>query len=351
MSDQPSEEKTLPPSEKKLRDIRRKGQVAKSTDLVTAMVMIGCTLCIVVTLPLIEARLVGLVDLVSRIYDQPFVTLWPRVAAKAVEVLALSVLPLICVTLMMVVLTNLVVMKGMIFASEPITPRPDNINPVAGVKRIFSMRGIVEFFKSLVKMVALLVAMLVVYREGLPALMASSQCGFSCLEGVFIALIQPLIITVLVAFILVGALDVLMQRWLFRRDQRMTNTEKKREQKDMHGDPQIRQARNRQRHDTGKLGGRIGLQHTSIMVGAGNDWLVGLRYVKGETQVPTVTCKASPAQAEALMDLAAETDLMVVTDVALAKAIGSRAANGEPVPEGTFQAVANILVATGLIER
>lgn len=350
MAENPSEEKSLPASDKKLRDVRKKGQVTKSQDLVTAMVMVGTTLCILVTFPFVANRLYGLVELTTQMYQQPFETLWPRLVSLSIQVLVLSVLPIIFISFAMVVLTNIIVMKGVVFSGEPVRPKQQNINPVEGAKRIFSMRGIVEFLKSLIKIAVLILALVIVYMEGLPALMSSSYCGYYCMDEVFLSLMKPLVITALVIFIVVGLLDYRMQRWLFLREQRMTKSERKREQKDMHGDPQIRQARQRIKRELGKYGGKIGLENTSILIGAGNDWLVGVRYVKGETTVPIVTCRATPEGAEELMELASSTDLMVVTDANLARSIGMRSSVGQPIPDGTFQSVANILVATKILK-
>lgn len=172
MSQQPSEEKSLPPSSKKLRDARKKGQVAKSADLVTAMVMLTCTLYIAISVNDIIARVQGLIDSTARLYTEPFDTLWPQLMTQAGEVLLLSVSPLVGLTLLVIVLTNIVVLQGFVFSTEPVQPKPENIDPIQGAKRIFSVRGLVEFLKSLFKMVALAVALVIVYRMGLQSLKA-----------------------------------------------------------------------------------------------------------------------------------------------------------------------------------
>lgn len=349
MSDQPSEEKSLPPSSKKLRDARKKGQVSKSADLVTAMVMLACTLYIAISAGDIIARVRGLIDLTTRLYTEPFDTLWPRLLTQAGEVLLLSVLPLVGLTLLVIVLTNIVVLQGFVFATEPIHPKPEHINPVQGFKRIFSVRGLVEFLKSLFKMVALAVALVVVYRLGLQSLMESSRCGFGCVQGTFLELLQPLVITALIAFLLVGAFDVLLQRWLFKRDQRMTKTEQKRERKDQEGDPTMNQERRKRRREMHALNARVGVQHSSMMIGTADGWLVGIRYVRGETPVPLVTCKAAPGQAAELLASATPRHIPRVADPNLAEIIAKRAGNGDPIPDGTFQAVADVLVAAKLI--
>ncbi|GHB11888.1 EscU/YscU/HrcU family type III secretion system export apparatus switch protein [Salinicola rhizosphaerae] len=349
MSQQPSEEKSLPPSAKKLRDARKKGQVTKSADLVTAMVMLACTLYIGVSASRIVARVEGLIDLTARLYTEPFDTLWPRLIAQAGEVLVISILPLVALTVLVVILTNVVVSQGFVFAAEPVLPKAEKVNPVEGFKRIFSVRGVTEFLKSLFKMTALAVALIVVYRLGLQSLMESSQCGLGCVQGTFLDLLQPLVITALIAFLIVGAFDVLLQRWLFRRDQRMTKTEQKRERKDQEGDPTMNQARRKQRREMHALNAKIGVQHASLMVGTGDGWLVGIRYVRGETPVPVITCKASAENAPALLESAYQRRIPRVDDPVLAEKIATRAGNGDPIPDGTFQPIADVLVAAKLI--
>ncbi|MDQ7729760.1 EscU/YscU/HrcU family type III secretion system export apparatus switch protein [Halomonas sp. SpR8] len=349
MSEQPSEEKSLPASDKKLRDVREKGQVDKSSDMVTAVVMLGCTLYLFVSAGMIEARVRSLITLTTRLYLEPFDTAWPRLVAVGVEVLVYSILPLIVITVVAAVLTNILIMRGMLFSIEPIKPKFEHINPAEGVKRIFSARGMIEFFKSLLKIVTLGVAFLVVCRLGLQALMESARCGMGCLEGIFLALLKPLVITALVVFLVVGLIDVKMQRWLFRRDQRMTRSEQKRERKDIEGDPEIRKARQRQRRDTHGVSTRTGVEQASIMIGAEGDWLVGIRYVRGETPVPVVVCRAAPEDSASLRRKAEERRLKVVENRELAGRIGRRAGNGEAVPGDVFQSVADILVAAKLI--
>ena len=344
-----SEEKTLPPSEKKLKDVRKKGQVAKSQDMVTAMTMIGCTICIVAIAADTIDRIREMFDLASRLYIEPFDTLWPRLVAAGVDVLARAVLPLIAVTITAAILTNIVVIGGVIFAGEPLAPKGEKISPAAGFKRIFSVRSIVEFVKSLVKMLWLLVSLLVVYWASLPALMGSSLCGLDCVQGTFVAMMKPLLITALLIFLLVGGIDVLLQRWLFRRDQRMSKTDQKRENKDIHGDPQVNSARRNQRQEISQTGSRTGVKNASIMIGAPGEWVVGVCYLAGETPVPLMTCRSKPNDANKLLTEAAKRKIPLVRDPDLARLIAEGSANGSPVPDSTFQPVANILAAAGLI--
>ncbi|WLH14901.1 EscU/YscU/HrcU family type III secretion system export apparatus switch protein [Pseudomonas hefeiensis] len=348
MSDS-SEEKSQPATDKKLREARKKGQVSKSQDLVSGMVILFCTLCISIMVPRAQAQITALLDLIALIYIEPFHSVWPRVLDTAEQLLINLTLPVVAVTVGTVVLTNIITMRGVVFSVEPIKPDIKRINPIEGFKRIFSMRSFVEFLKGVVKVVLLGVAFYVVGRGALQALMESSRCGAGCIESTFYLVLKPLVFTVLAAFLLVGAADVLMQRWLFGRDMKMTRSEQKRERKDSDGDPMIKQERQRQRREMQALATKLGVSRASLMVGSASGWVVGIRYVRGETPVPVVVCKAELDEAAQMLAQATGLGIAHSLDTALAREIARRAVPGDPVPDNTFQAVADILVAARLI--
>lgn len=344
-----SEEKSQPATDKKLRDARKKGQVAKSQDLVSGVVILLCTLCIAVLLPRARAQVEALIDLTANIYIEPFADVWPRLLDHAEQILLGITLPVVAVTVAAVILTNIVTMRGVVFSVEPVKPDIKRIHPGEGFKRIFAMRNLIEFLKGLVKVVLLALAFYIVGRQALQALMESSRCGAGCIESTFYLVLKPLVFTVLAAFLLVGAVDVLMQRWLFGRDMKMSRSEQKRERKDVDGDPLIKRERQRQRREMQALATKLGLGRASLMIGIGGNWVVGVRYVRGETPVPVVVCRGSPEESVQLLAQAAPLGIAVWADAGLAEQIAKRSVAGDPVPENTFQAVADALVAHRLI--
>ncbi|MET3457626.1 MULTISPECIES: EscU/YscU/HrcU family type III secretion system export apparatus switch protein [Pseudomonas] len=348
MSDS-SEEKSQPATSKKLSEARKKGQVSKSQDLVSGMVILFCTLCISIMVPKAQAQITALLDLIALIYIEPFHTVWPRVLDIAGQLLINLTLPVVAVTVGAVILTNIISMRGVVFSVEPLKPDIKRINPIDGFKRIFSMRSFVEFLKGVIKVVLLGLAFYVIGRGALQALMESSRCGAGCIESTFYLVLKPLVFTVLAAFLLVGAADVMMQRWLFGRDMKMTRSEQKRERKDSDGDPLIKQERQRQRREMQALATKLGVGRASLMVGSDPGWVVGIRYVRGETPVPVVVCKAELEEAAQMLVQARGLGIAHSLDTVLAKDIARRAVPGDPVPDNTFQAVADILVAARLI--
>lgn len=350
MSGETSEEKSQPASDKKIRDAREKGQVAKSQDLVAGMMLLASVTYLAFSLTTAQGRIAELVDLIARrVHTDPFVELWPAVLAMAGSILVNLSVPLLAVTAAAIVLTNLVVMRGFVFSVTPITPNFENINPVSGAKRIFSLRSVIEFLKALFKVAVLATAFVVVFRMGLQALMLSSICGEPCITNTFKSLLQPLILTAVIAFIVVGLVDVIVQQWLFQRDQKMTKSEQKRERRDAEGDPAILQQRRKERREMQAYATKTGLMNASLLIGAPDGWTVGIRYVRGETPVPVIVCRATPSQSRTMITEALLTDIPVIRDPALADAMARAARTGQPVPERMFQRVADLLVAAKLI--
>jgi type III secretion protein U len=343
-----SEEKALPATGKKLRDARKKGQVEKSQDLVAAIAVGASVLCIYFIAPRVEIYVRELIDTTVRIYREPFGELWPHIVELALRILVVTILPLVLVVCVVVVITSLVAMRGPVFSVDPIKPNFDQINPAKGFQRIFSAKSVIEFGKAVAKVVVLTVAIVVVFRGGIQPLFESPRCGPPCLYDTFLAMLKPILIATLVAFVVVGIVDVGLQRWLFLREMRMTKTEFKREMKDMEGDPLIKRERQRRLREMSGRMVKVGLRNASILVGRSNGFAVGLRFVRGETSVPTIVCKSGPGDSKVLITEAVLLGIPVVEEPQLARTLSASCAVGDPVPDAAFQPVADILVAARL---
>ncbi|KXF75034.1 translocation protein in type III secretion system, RhcU [Paramesorhizobium deserti] len=342
-----SEEKTLPASEKKIRDARKKGQVLHSPDLVSGINILCCTVFLAFFIPRLEISARSMLDEASHIYDRPFAEVWHRLSTISAEGVLNTIIPMLAITVAASILTNIAITKGFVFSFKPVEPDFDRINPASGLKRLFSVKSIVEFGKSLFKILMLATAFVVVFRAGIQALFESPACAGTCTRPTFMAMLRPLIIAAVIVFLVVGLCDVFLQRWLFRRDMRMTRTESKREQKDMEGDPLLRRERLRQRREL--TGARIGLQHASLLIGEPDELLVGVRYLRGETPVPIIVCRAAGDAARTMLRQASEQGTPFSRDGDLARKIAAGASVGEPIPESCFQRTANSLVAANLI--
>jgi type III secretion protein U len=344
-----TEEKRLPASEKKLRDARQKGQVWHSHDLVSAVALLCALAYLNIAWPDIAARVDRLLDVVIEATTQPFEMGIARVSEEFGWAVLLTLLPLAIIVVAVTVLTATIAMGGPVFSGEPITPKFENINPVNGLQRIFSMRNVVEFAKGLVKLVLLSVLFVIILLAWLRPIVEAPGCGDTCLIPVILGIVTPLGFAAAVAFIVIGLADLPIQRLLFMRDMRMSTTEFRREYKDVEGDPLIQREFERLRREALTTPRRkLGVKDSSL-VAVLADRAVGVRYVGGETPIPIVTVKGSGKSGTAIAAEARRLGVPVVEDRELLDTLfkGSRA--GEYIRPDTYPVVVRHLRQLNLV--
>ena len=343
-----SEEKSLPASDKKLRDARKKGQVAQSKDMVIGMGTVVILAYVWLVWDKLQTTFMALLIMPADTYDMPFMQAVKRVVGQSFDLAVLTVLPMILIIILVSILTNVAVMKGFVFATDPIIPKGEKINPVSGFKRIFSLKNFVELIKSILKTVLLSAAAIVLVLLGLETLLKGPVCGPECVAYSFGYMVKPLFIAFGLIFLLFALLDIGLQQWLFLKDQRMTKTEFKRERKDMEGDPTLRQERTRQRREFAQGSSMpLGVKHATVLISDGQAGIVGIRYIKGETPVPALVCKGRNDRAIQLIATARQLYIPVVDEPDLAKALLETGKLGEFVDQAHFHEVAGVLIQTG----
>jgi type III secretion protein U len=344
--DDETEQKSLPASEKKLRDARRKGRVSHSRDLVTGFTLTIMFIYLLLAGPALGDRLTDLVAAVSQSVDRPFGEAGSGAVRLAVEVLLLASVPPVAIVVVGDLVSGMASTFGPVFSFDPVKPRFDHINPAQGLKRIFSVRNVVEFAKAAVKVAVLGAAFFLIMRGTIEPLFETPVCGAPCLVSAAVAATKPLAATAAVAFVAIGLLDLVVQRRLFLRDMRMTRTESKREVKDLEGDPLIRGERRRVRQQVAGRNVRVGIRHAVVAI-AHEDQIVGLRYRPGETPVPVVVCKADGEAGTAMQVEARQFGIPMVDNAAFVTALGARHAVGDTIVPELFQVAAETLVAAG----
>jgi len=343
---EPSEEKALPASEKKLREARRKGQVPQSRDLIIGFTFIAAFIYLVLIKDRLLLQLDELVGLVINPENEAFAIVLERALRHAGSMLLQLTAPLVAATVATAALTAMIGSFGPVFSFEIIKPKFEHVNPAKGLKRLVSLKSVSEFLKSLVKIVVLGAAFILILGSQLQPLLETPVCGERCAGSAIAVLLLPLFLVVVLAYVVVGLADILLQRFIFLREMRMTRSEMKRETKDTEGDPQIRSARRQHYRLIGRSSG-VGLARATMVIAYRGE-VVGLRYQRGETPVPIIVCKAAGDSGAALLLDARGRGIPVVLDE-LAQALHKRHAQGDPVRQDLFQAVADALVKAGVL--
>ena len=238
-----SEAKTLPATPRKLRKAREKGQVAASSDFVAGMHVILGVLAIILTWRGLASVFTGTfsrsvdgfrsVD-VDLIRDMTQLTAWSLIGALA---------PLLMVLWLGAILTNMLHKRGIPFSLHPVTPDFNRLNPARGFQKIFSSRNAIEFAISFARILVWFAAIGLVLYLTLGQALFSSVCGIGCVARASLDTIGLVLIVAAVLLLVAGLIDLPLQFSLFLKEQKMSVTELKREQKEQMGTPEMRSYR------------------------------------------------------------------------------------------------------------
>lgn len=338
------QDKTEEPTPKKLKEAREKGQIARSKELATAAAMIAAALMFVF---MGEHFLFGLAELTREsftiereaIFDSGEI---PRRLALTVRDGMLLMLPLFLLMMIVAVLAN-IMLGGFTFSPAAMAFKPEKLDPIKGLSRIFAWRGLMELSKGLAKV--LLVGtvaywvfhinseeIILMGREALPVAMAHA--------GNILVWSFLIISTVLLVIV---AVDVPFQLWDHQRQMRMTKEEVKKEFKQTEGSPEVK---GRQRQIQREMSQRRMMEKVptaDVVVTNPTHYAVALRYDATNMSAPIVVAKGSELIASRIRALAVEHDIPVLSAPPLARALFHSTELDEPIPDGLYRAVAQVL--------
>lgn len=291
-----SEEKTLPASAKKLRDERRKGHIAKAPDLQAAIVTITLVGWLAADARRISRQLQGLVQTASQAVSLDFPEAGRLMLGAVRETMLRCALVPLLLAVIAAVLAGMITNQGFLFAIDPILPKFEKINPVEGFKNLFRPRNFVELGISLVKAILFGAILSAIAWGTLNDLIRVPDLAPEGLPQVVRALLLPMLGGACVCYGIAGLVDMMVQRAMFLREMRMTQTEAKNERKELLGNPQIKMQRNRLAAENRKNTGKLGPAQATLMI-CGDNLTVGIRYSPPGTPVPRIICKGTGPKA------------------------------------------------------
>lgn len=337
-----SEEKTEQPTKKKLRDLRKKGQIAKSKDVVIAFNMIAAFLYIWIGWDFIKKRILEMMTLPSHYYDVPFKEGFPHVIAGVLMKAILVVTPLIALVVVMVVFAHFL-QFGVLFSVHPIVPNMSRIHPVEGFKKLFSLNNLVDLIKSILKVAAMTAAIYVVVKKCLGQMVLIPFWGIDAATGMLGVMLKQTAVATIIIFIVFAAFDLLMQKYLFKRQNRMTKYEVKKELKNREGDPFIKGKRKALHKEFALTSAKKNIQKSNVVVTNPTHLAVALFYDKKEVDLPIVTAKGRGDAAKFIVKEAKKAGVPLVQNKPLARKLFNKVPIEEYIPKELLFPVAEVL--------
>ena len=233
--------------------------------------------------------------------------------------------------------------NGVNISVDPIMPRLDKISPIAGLKRMFSMRSVVEMLKSLMKIAIVgFVAFIAVY----PELAHIRQLPDSTAQAllVYLAMLaMRMTIGVAIAMFFIALFDILWQRFQYTKSLRMSRQEIKDEYKQSEGDPMVKQRLRRLRQQRARQRMMAAVPKADVVITNPTHFAVALEYDSKKMKAPVVTAKGQDLIALKIRDVAKEHGVPVVENPPLARALYSSGELDKEIPIAHYEAVAKII--------
>lgn len=344
MADDSAQEKTEKPTGRKLSKAREEGQVAKSPEIASVLVLlIGIMVLYIfgyLFYPKATEVLTGnlgfdeipqfnkhwCLTLLNRTVGQFFVLVLPVLGAVFVAAFAANVFQV-----------------GFQISSKAITPKLEKFNVVKGFGRLFSLKSLMELFKSIVKLSVIGGVAYFAIRGEMGELIklhnaTTAYIFIYILQGIF-----KIFIWVILIMIAVAIADFSYQKWQFEKDMRMTKQEVKEEHKETEGDPQIKSRIRSIQLQAARKRMMQQVPEADVVVTNPTHLAVAIKYDPFAMEAPQVIAKGAGRVAERIREIAAEHHIPVVENKELARNLYKIIEVGEQIPTEFFRAVAELL--------
>ena len=338
-----SGERTEAATPKRRQEARDKGQILKSVEVNTAVLLVAGAAFLQWAMPGMSATLFEMTrDLldVSQVSDYTDVSLRHQMTHLAIEVLKL-VSPIVLGILLVGVVSN-VGQFGFLMSGHAIQPQLSRINPLEGAKRIFSARTLVELVKTIVKVVIVGFFAWQALQDKGPLLISLADMQAGAAGFAVSGAIMEVIWKVAAAFVVIAVADFAYQRWFYEKSLRMSKEEIKEEMKQSEGNPHMR-ARLRQRARA--LARQRMMQQVptaDVVITNPTHFAIAIKYESG-MEAPTVIAKGERLIAQQIKKIARENNVPMVENKPLAQALFKACQVGQAVPPEMYKAVAEVL--------
>ncbi|MEI8595486.1 flagellar biosynthesis protein FlhB [Photobacterium sp. Hal280] len=344
MSDQSTQDKTEKATPQKIRKAREQGQIPRAKDLTAAVIFIVVVYFFSVQLEAIWDALSGVFRFNMQLTREDLQSPWQGIEhmGQSLAILIELLLPLFAVILLAAIGGSLM-LGGWLFYPAGVLPKLSKISPIAGIKRMFSLRSLVELLKSTLKVTVIFLLLYTYLDSHLAELMAMQNLPLR--QGV-VAVMSILFHGVLlmgVALIIFGLLDVPYQRWEHLKQLKMTKQETKEEYKNNEGRPEVKQRIRQIQQQFARRKVEKTVPQADVVITNPTHYAVAIKYDPTMYDAPFVVAKGVDEMALHIQRIARENNVEILNSPPLTRAIYHTTQLEQAVPNQLYIAVAHIL--------
>nr|WP_297936822.1 flagellar biosynthesis protein FlhB [uncultured Lachnoclostridium sp.] len=340
-------EKTEEATPKKLEDARKKGQVAKSTDIVAAFVLLAFFLTLKFFVGWMGDSFMDVYyaqyNMIADVVQDGFTINRAALTLRGCLIKVLIIgFPVYLSSYILAIVISLWQVKWKITA-EPLKPKLNKINPIAGFKKIFSMEKIFEFLKSLVKLLILGSVVFLNLKKKWGYIVQFYDYTLPQAIAVIGNIIIQIGLEISIWFLIFAFADVFYQKKKFAKEMRMTKQEIKDEYKNTEGDPQIKGKIRQKMREVSRQRMMQAIPEADVVITNPTHLAVAIKYDKEKGSAPVVVAKGADYVAAKIKEIARDNDVEIVENKPLARMIYFNVELGDEIPQEMYQMVAEVL--------
>ena len=335
-------EKKHPATPRRKEEARKKGQVFKSQEVISALMLLGLVALLRFWIPAMFLRMQYLFPYVLGISSD-----WTErsVASLMLNVLWLGIqimAPILGTGFLIAIISNYI-QVGFLFTGESMKPQLSRLSMISGAKRLFGVKAWVELVKSLMKVLLIGYFLYASVRDRLHIYPALQQLNVGQAAVLLGEALMELAWNISLSFLGIAAFDYIYQRWEYEKNLRMSHEDLKQEYKQTEGNPELKsELKKRQR---AMAMGRMmqDMKQADVVVTNPTHFAVALRYDPKVQNAPYVVAKGQDQVALRMRELAKEYDLVIMENKPLARALYAQVEIGQGIPADLYKAVAEVL--------
>lgn len=345
-------DKTEEPTPKKKKDARKQGNIAKSAEVNKAMTFIAILVVIYMMSGSIISELQGFIvnilsgDFSMTMNDNTIRILMFKVMMSFMKI----VLPISLIIMVFGILGSLI-QTGLFFSMESLKPKFSKLNPLTGLKNMFSMKAIVNLIKSMVVICIMIYLGYSFMSKNFEGIIKSGDIYLPYLFNIVLDLIKSILTSITLAVAVVAALDYGYEKFSHKKGLKMTKQEVKEEYKQMEGDPHIKGKIKQKQRQMANQRMMQAVPSSTVILTNPTHISIAIRYEQGKDTTPIVVAKGADEVAFRIREIAKSHDIPIIENVPLARLIYKEVDIDQEIPEEMYKAVAEVLVAVYKIKN
>lgn len=338
-----AEEKTEQPSAKRLRDAREKGDVPKSTEVVSAASVLAVVAYFIVNSSDIFSQLIACCEFVfSHATTYSYEDALRLIATEVLNTSISIVAPIVGCSMIGAALA-LLVQVGVLFAPKGAMPKLSNLSPKNWFKKVFSKKNLIELIKNLIKVIVLGLVVFLVASNNLVDVFKIGSGNMAMTWLILGSIMKELALYTLTAFVALAALDFVYTRFKYTKDHMMSHDEVKKEFKESEGDPHIKQKRKQLHQEMINQSTLAKTRKAKALIVNPTHYAVAIDYDPERTKLPVVLAKGQGDLAKRMIEVAKQENIPILREPPLARALYNDANEDEFIPKDLLAPVVKVL--------